>query len=124
MSILNHYVHNHAHLEGSMIDRYCAEEVIEACQDYLREEDRRALGLPVTRYKGRLAGKGSKGRKTFIDKEYTQVEEAHSCVLQYLMMMEPFIEKHKCTYKSRKSMAIGAMDRSRGEASIREQDMK
>ena len=39
MSILNRYVHNRAHPEGSMIERYCAEEVIEACQDYLREED-------------------------------------------------------------------------------------
>ena len=94
MSILNCYVHNCAHPEGSMIERYCAEEVIEACQDYLREEDRRALGLPVTRHKGTLAGKGSKGRKTFIDKEYTQVVEAHSCVMQYLMVIEPFIEKH------------------------------
>ena len=94
MSILNCYVHNRAHPEGSMIERYCAEEVIEACQDYLREEDIRALGLLVTHHKGRLARKGSKGRKTFIDKEYTQVEEAHSCVLQYLMVMEPFIEKH------------------------------
>ena len=71
-----------------------AREVIEACQDYLREEDKRALGLPVTRHKGRLAGKGSKGRKTFINKEYTQVKETHSCVLQYLSVMEPFIEKH------------------------------
>ena len=77
-----------------MIERYCVEEVIEACQDYLREEDKRALGLPVTRHKGRLAGKDSKGRKTFIDKEYTQVEEAHSYVLQYLSVMEPFIEEH------------------------------
>ena len=94
MSILNHYVHNHAHPKGSMIERYCAEEVIEACQDYLQEEDKRALGLPVTRHKGRLAGKDSKGRKTFIDKEYTQVEEEHSCVLQYLSVMEPFIEEH------------------------------
>ena len=94
MSILNHYVHNHAHLEGSMIERYCAEEVIEACQDYLREEDKHALGLPVTHHKGRLAGKGSKGRKTFIEMEYTQVEETHSYVLQYLSVMEPFIEKH------------------------------
>ena len=81
MSLLNCYVHNRAHPEGSMIERYCAEEVIGACQDYLREEDKCALGLPITCHKGRLAGKGSKGRKIFIDKEYTQVEEAHSCVL-------------------------------------------
>ena len=94
MSILNRYVHNHAHPKGSMIERYCVQEVIEACQDYLREEDKRALGLPVTRHKGRLAEKGSKGRKTFIDKEYTQVEEAYCCVLQYLSVMKPFIEKH------------------------------
>jgi hypothetical protein len=88
MSILNRYVHNRAHLEGSMIERYCAEEVIEACQDYLREEDRCSLGLPVTRHKGRLVGKGSKGRKAIIDMEFTKVEEAHSCVLQYLMIIE------------------------------------
>ena len=94
MFILNRYVHNCAHPKGSMIQRYCAEEVIEACQDYLWEEDKHALGLPVTYHKGRLVGKGSKGRKTFIDKEYTQVEEAHSCVMQYLMVIEPFIEKH------------------------------
>jgi hypothetical protein len=50
--------------------------------------------LPVTRHKGKLAGNGSNGRKTFIDKEYYQVEEAHSYVLQYLSVMEPFIEKH------------------------------
>jgi len=68
-----------------MIERYCTEEVIEACQDYLREEDRRSFGLPITRHKGRLARKGSKGRKAIIDKEFTEVEEAHSCVLQYLM---------------------------------------
>jgi len=68
MSILNRYVHNWAHPEGSMIERYCIEEVIEACQDYLHEEDRRSLGLPITRHKGRLAGKGSKGRKAIIDK--------------------------------------------------------
>jgi hypothetical protein len=51
MSILNCYVHNRAHPKGSMIERYCAKEVIEACQDYLQEEDRRAPGLPVTRHK-------------------------------------------------------------------------
>ena len=94
MSLLNCYVHNRAHPEGSMIERYCVEEVIEACQDYLWEEDKRALGLPITHHKSRLARKGSKGRKIFIGKEYTQVEEAHSCVLQYLMVMDPFIEKH------------------------------
>jgi len=80
MSILNRYVHNCAHPEGSMIDRYCAEEVIEACQDYLREEDRRALGLPVTRHKGRLAGKGSKGRKTFIKRNtHKWMKHTHVC---------------------------------------------
>ena len=77
-----------------MIERYCAEEFIEACQDYLRVEDRRAVGLPMSRHKGRLAGKGSKGSKTFIDKEYTQVEEEHSSLLQYLTVVEPFVEKH------------------------------
>ena len=71
MSILNRYVHNCAHPKGSMIERYCAQDVIKACQDYLREEDRRALGLPITCHKGRLAGKGSKGRTRVTPTRYT-----------------------------------------------------
>ena len=94
-----------------MIERYCAEEVIEACQDYLREEDKRALGLPVTRHKGRLAGKGSKGRKTFIDKEYSSGRSTLLCVAIPIGDGAIYRETH-CTRKSRKSRALGAMDRS------------
>jgi hypothetical protein len=77
-----------------MIERYCTKEVIEAYQDYLCEEDRHSLGLPVTCHKVTLAAKGSKGRKAIIDKEFTKVEEAHSYVLQYLMITESLIKKH------------------------------
>ncbi|WVZ62321.1 hypothetical protein U9M48_012083 [Paspalum notatum var. saurae] len=35
MSSLNHYVLNRAYPEGSMIEAYCTEEVVECCMDYL-----------------------------------------------------------------------------------------
>ena len=94
ISILNRYVLNRAHPEGSIIEGYSTEEVIECCQDYLKEHDKKAIGLPVSRHVGRLAGKGTMGKKMFIDKEFKEVEQVHSSVLQYLTIMEPYIEQH------------------------------
>jgi hypothetical protein len=45
MSILNWYVLNHAHPEGSMIEGYSTEDVIESCLGYLK--DNVSLGLPI-----------------------------------------------------------------------------
>ena len=36
LSVLSRYVHNRAYLEGSMIEGYSTEEVIECCQEYLK----------------------------------------------------------------------------------------
>nr|ABG22598.1 transposon protein, putative, CACTA, En/Spm sub-class [Oryza sativa Japonica Group] len=44
MSILKDYVRNRAHPEGSMIEGYTTEEVVECCIDYLK--DGKAIGLP------------------------------------------------------------------------------
>ena len=60
MSILNGYVSNHAHPEGSMIEAYTTEEAIESegpfCNKCLK--DQIAIGLPPSRHEGRLYGKG------------------------------------------------------------------
>ena len=45
MSILNRYILNCAHQEGSMIEAYSTDEVIEACLGYLK--DNMSLGLLI-----------------------------------------------------------------------------
>ena len=52
-----------------MIEAYCTEEVVECCQDYL--VDNKGIGLVASRHSGSLEGKGTRGRKTFIDSAYT-----------------------------------------------------
>ena len=39
------------------------------------------VGKPDSRHKGRLAGKGTSGRKVFIDHDYKKVSRAHYSVL-------------------------------------------
>jgi hypothetical protein len=71
MSVLSQYMHTLAYLEGSMIDGYSTEEVIECYQEYLKGQ--RGIGKLDSHHKGRLAGKGTKGRKVFIDQDYNEV---------------------------------------------------
>jgi hypothetical protein len=54
-----------------MIEGYSSEEVIKCCQEYLKVQ--RGIGNLDSRYKGRLAGKGTSGRKVFIDNDYKEV---------------------------------------------------
>jgi hypothetical protein len=46
MVVMKGYVCNHAHPEGSMIEGYITEEVIECCIDYLK--DGNPIGVPVS----------------------------------------------------------------------------
>ena len=61
MSVLSRYVHNRANPEGSMIEGYSTKEVVECCQEYLKVQ--KGIGKPDSRHKGRLARKGTSGRK-------------------------------------------------------------
>ena len=61
MSILNRYVLNRAYPEGSMIEGYSTEEVIECCLGYLN--DKISIGLPVPRFLGGWKGLGQLGGK-------------------------------------------------------------
>jgi hypothetical protein len=75
-----------------MIEGYNSEEVIECCQEYLKVQ--REIGIPDSHYKGRLAGKGTNGRKMFTDSEYKEVSWAHFAVLMSTKLMELYIDEH------------------------------
>jgi hypothetical protein len=93
MSILNGYMRNKAFREGSMMKSYHTEQSVDCCKDYIK--DNRAIGLPESRHKGRLSGKGTIGRKRFIDEGNQQLEKAHASVLQKLAIVEPLIVQHE-----------------------------
>jgi hypothetical protein len=92
MVVIKGYVHNRAHPEGSMIEGYTIEEVIECCIDYMK--DGNPIGVPVSRHHGRLSRKGTKGHKLLIDVTYQRVREAHFSIMQQLAVMRPYVEKH------------------------------
>jgi len=94
MSILNGYVSNRAHPEGSMIEAYTTKEAIESGGPFYNKclKDQIAIGLPPSRHEGRLYGKGRMGRKSFISSDYNTVLEAHHNILHQLSIMEPLIE--------------------------------
>ena len=58
-----------------MIEGYSTEEVVECCREYLKVQ--KGIGKPNSRHKGRLARKGTIGRKVFIDHDYKKVSQAH-----------------------------------------------
>ena len=60
-AVLKKYVRNRARPEGCIMKGYVTEEVIEFCVDYV--EELCPIGIPVSRYEGRLIGKGTLGRK-------------------------------------------------------------
>jgi hypothetical protein len=46
MVVMKGYVRNHAHPEGSMIEGYTTEEVVECYADYIKNE--KPIGVPVS----------------------------------------------------------------------------
>jgi hypothetical protein len=61
MVVMKGYECNCAHPEGSMIEGYTTEEVIECYVDCIK--DGKSKGVQVSRHHGRLSGKGTKGMK-------------------------------------------------------------
>jgi hypothetical protein len=60
--------------------------------DYIK--DRKRIGLTIPLHEGRLRGRGRMGQKTFIDRDYSLVSEAHFSVLQQLTIAELYIDEH------------------------------
>jgi hypothetical protein len=92
MIVLKGYACNCAHPEGSMIEGYTIEEVIECCIEYMK--DRNPISILVSRHHGRLSGKETKGHKSFIVVTYQRVREAHFSIMQQLAVMRPYVKKH------------------------------
>jgi hypothetical protein len=92
LAVLKSYVQNCAHPEGSIMEGYTIEEVVECCTDYIK--DGKGIGLPIPLHEGRLRGRGRMSQKSFVDRYYNSVSEAHFSVLQQLEIDAPYIEEH------------------------------
>jgi hypothetical protein len=71
---------------------YTTKEVVECCANYVKDEKR--IGLPIPLHKGGLRGRGRMCQKSFIDRDYNSVSETHFSVLQQLEIVAPYIEEH------------------------------
>jgi hypothetical protein len=90
--VLKSYVRNHAHPDDSIMEGYTTEDVVECYVDYVKDGKR--IGLPIPLHEGRLRERGKMGQKSFIDRDYNSVSEAHFSVLQQLKIAAPYIEEH------------------------------
>jgi hypothetical protein len=79
LAVLKYYVRNRAHLEGSIMEGYTTEEVVECCTDYIKDGKR--IDLPIPLHDGRLRGRGRMSQKSFVNRYYNSVSEAHFSVL-------------------------------------------
>ena len=93
MGVLKKYVHNRARPEGSIAKGYGTEEVIELCVDFIPDLD--SIGVPKSRHEGRLSGKETLGKKTYIGTQDNYFNKAHYTVLQNSSLVDPYIETHK-----------------------------
>ena len=79
MGVLKKYVHNRARPEGSTSKGHETEEVNEFCVDFI--PDLKPIGVPESRHKGRLDGKGTVGGNQIICMDEHSLTEAHYTVL-------------------------------------------
>ena len=69
------------------------EEVIDFCVDFI--DDLKPIGVPESRYEGRLTGKGTLGKKSYVCTDNFSFKKAHYAVLQQSSLVDPYIEEHK-----------------------------
>ena len=79
MGVLNKYIHNRARPEESISNGYGTKEVIVFCVDFI--PDLKPIGVPQSRYEGRLSGKGMLGKKAIISTDGHFFTQAHYTVL-------------------------------------------
>jgi hypothetical protein len=98
MGVLKKYVCNRARPEGSISKGYGTEEVIEFCVEFL--PDLKPIGVPESRYEGRMIGKGTLGRKAMVCMDGHSFTQAHYRVLHNSTVVAPYIERHKNILRS------------------------
>jgi uncharacterized protein YbcV (DUF1398 family) len=69
---------------------YTTEEVVKCWADYIKDGKR--IDLPIPLHEGKL--RGGMGQKSFVDRDYNSVSEAHFSVLQQLKIVVSYIEEH------------------------------
>lgn len=57
-------------------------------------DDLSSIGVPVSRYEGRLKGKGTLGRNVRMDIDEETLRKAHFMVLQQSSLVAPYMEEH------------------------------
>ena len=93
MGVLKKYVRNRARTEGSISKGHENEEVIEFCADFI--PDLKPIGVPESRHKGRLDGKGTLGGDQIICIDGHSLTQAHYTVLQNSALVAPYMGEHK-----------------------------
>ena len=99
MGVLKKYVHNRARPEGSIAKGHENEEVIEFCIDFI--PDLKPIGVPESRHKGRLDGKGTLGGDQKICMGGHSLTEAHYTVIQNSALVAPYMDEHKNFLRSK-----------------------
>nr|KAJ0199808.1 hypothetical protein LSAT_V11C600314540 [Lactuca sativa] len=91
IGILKGYVRNRNQPEGSIVEGYTCEEVIEFCQGYMKDVE--SVGVPKTCHSGRLEGKGGVGCKINMP-TYEELQVAHLVVLKHMKCLTPYVDEH------------------------------
>ena len=77
MGVLKKCVRNRARLEGSIASAYGTEEVIDFCVDFI--DDLKPIGVPESRYEGRLNGKGTLRKEILCLHRWFLIQESALC---------------------------------------------
>ncbi|XP_076905656.1 uncharacterized protein LOC143561454 [Bidens hawaiensis] len=91
MGVLKGHVRNRNRPEGSIIEGYTSEEVIEFCKGYMEGVD--SVGVPKTRHSGRLEGHAVVGLKAIIPNR-EDVQTTHLVVLKHMACLAPYVNEH------------------------------
>ena len=92
MVVLKKYVQNHSRPEGCIAKGYGTEEAIEFCVDFIDELS--SIGFPISRYDGRLKGKGTLGKKSNMHIPESEIHRANFTVLQNSSLVTPYMDEH------------------------------
>ena len=93
MGVLKKCVRNRARPEGSIASAYETEEVIDFCVDFI--DDLKPIRVPESWYEGRLNGKGTLEKKSYVCIDDFSFNKAHYAVLQQSSLVDLYIERHK-----------------------------
>jgi Domain of unknown function (DUF4218) len=91
MGQLKGLVRNRSHPEGSIVERYIAEEVIEFYTKYLDSVE--PIVLPKSHHEGRLQSIGIIGYKLLI-MGFELRQKTHLKVLQHITLIAPYMNEH------------------------------